>query len=151
MTPDQKISALRDPVLVAGLLAACCTPPAMWLLNAGGVRFNASALPAWELILLYPVLEELAFRGFVQSGLLRVPALARRWAGRLGMTGANLVTAVLFGAAHAWYQPLWYAGLVIIPGLIFGLVRDRTDRVWPAILLHVCFNLSYWLGLQVVR
>ncbi len=138
------MTAVRDRVFLAALAIGCCTPLVMWVLDAAGVTFAASTLPPWQLIILYPVLEELAFRGFVQTALLRSDTLARSW---LGLTGANAVTAVLFGAAHAWYQPLWFAALVVIPGLVFGLVRDRTGQVWSAIVLHICFNLAFWIGL----
>ena len=145
---------LRDRFFGAAMVAA----PLFWLvLLATG---NQSPDLAWPLrspaqfLLLcvaYPVLEELAFRGFLQ-GLLRQTAWGARAIGRGSsgatniISGANVVTSLVFALCHLWrHAPLW-AGLTFFPSLIFGFFRDRTGSVIPPIILHVFYNAGYfWL------
>lgn len=92
-----------------------------------------------QMVLLYPVLEELAFRGAVQSWLLSRPL----GAARRGISVANLITSVLFCAAHTIYQPILWATSTFIPSLVFGHFRERYDQVLPSVLLHGWYNLGF--------
>ena len=91
--------------------------------------------------LLYPVIEELCFRGFIQTGLRKVPLLKSSW---FGLGYANILTSTLFAALHVFYQPLHMAILIFIPSMVFGYFRDRYNSVLPAMILHVFYN-SGWL------
>ena len=93
--------------------------------------------------LVYPLLEELVFRGLIQHTLYQYAWGARR----LGtLSVANLITSVLFGLAHLWRQPLAWAAAVIAPSLLFGYFRDRYHSVVPAIVLHTVYNTGFfWL------
>lgn len=132
--------------------------PLLWIaLAAGPVAWAGMAWllrpeldPAWPLaapglfllgILVYPVLEEIVFRGLVQD------AIRNRLAQRLGpLSLANLITSVLFAAAHLLRQPLHWAALVIFPSLVFGFFRERHDTLGTPILLHAFYNLGpVWL------
>lgn len=136
----------KDPAFGAAILAA----PIFWaVLFATG---NQSPDLAWPLrfpgqflllCVVYPVLEELAFRGFLQ-GFFRQKAWGLRSAG--GMSAANLVTSLVFALSHLWrHAPLW-AGLTFFPSLVFGFFRDRSGSVVPPIVLHVFYNAGYfWL------
>jgi len=97
------------------------------------------------LVLLFPVLEELAFRGLIQGYCLRVSQLRAR---RFGLTGANLLTSLLFAAAHLLHQPLWIAALIFLPSLIFGELRDRFESTLPSMVLHSYYNLGFFLALM---
>ncbi|GLH68262.1 CPBP family intramembrane glutamic endopeptidase [Geothrix edaphica] len=79
-----------------------------------------------------PFFEELLFRGFL------FPVLARQ--GRI--TLALFASALLFGAIHL--QP---AGLPILGtlGLVLALAVRQTGSLWPAILVHACWNGSLFL------
>lgn len=133
-TPDAHPQhAGRDPWLLAALIA----PLPVWMVMA---RFNITAVaPWWSLLLLAPVLEELAFRGTIQTLLLR-PAWGRRSIGPISL--ANLITALLFGLAHAAVHGQPWAALTLLPGLVFGFFRERYQRLTPAILLHGWYNLG---------
>jgi uncharacterized protein len=126
--------ALAPPVWLILLLAP-------WLPLAGRSFTLAQLL---VLALLFPVLEELAFRGLIQGYCLRVSQLRIR---RLGITGANGLTSLLFAAAHLFHQPLWIAALILIPSLIFGELRDRFASTLPSMLLHCYYNLGFFLTL----
>jgi membrane protease YdiL (CAAX protease family) len=95
------------------------------------------------LVLIWPVMEEVIFRGALQ------PALAGRpWGQRslAGLTAANGVTSLIFAAAHFFSHPPLWAILVLIPSLIFGYFRDRHNSLLSPMVLHVAYNFGYyWL------
>ena len=95
------------------------------------------------LALVYPVLEELAFRGFLQEALYKTAQGKKTW---LGISGANALTSVIFALFHLLRHPPLWAASIIFPSLVFGFFRDRYERVTPAIVLHVFYNAGYfWL------
>ena len=95
------------------------------------------------LILVYPVLEEIVFRGALQ-GWLRSKSWGLRQ--RSGVTVANILTSIVFTAAHIVRGPiLWSAG-VVFPSLIFGFFRDRYGNLYAPIALHIFYNSGLiWL------
>lgn len=107
----------------------------LWPL-AQPVRFLMPAL-------IYPVLEEMTFRGLLQPMLFQRPwGSVCHW----GLSTANLACTVLFATSHL----VWHSGLqalgVVIPSLIFGYFRDRYGRISPSVALHVFYNSGFvWL------
>lgn len=134
-----------DPWFLAALLAgpAGWGVVAVWLDATPDVSRVVSAPGLFLLVVLvYPLLEELVFRGLLQ-GWLR-----RHWAraGPVGgLTWANVCSALAFALTHLIYQPWRWAMLVFFPGLIFGFFRDRYDSVWPGVVLHSYYNLGIFL------
>jgi len=90
--------------------------------------------------LLYPLLEELAFRGLVQGWLLERVFFRKKWR---GVTVANLFTSILFATAHLINQPLLWATGVFFPSLVFGYFRDRHQSVLTPFLLHAWYNAGF--------
>lgn len=92
--------------------------------------------------LLYPVVEELIFRGLVQD---LAQHHLKTWA--LGpLTHANIVTSLLFTALHFFNHPPLWAAAVFIPSLLFGFFKDRSATLAAPIVLHVFYNSGYfWL------
>ena len=132
----------RDWVFLAGTAAGLV----FWLfLKAIAPSQHTGAAPArvWLSLLLWqPVLEELLFRGALQGQLLSL-AWGKRAAGAL--TLANMATSLLFMALHFMqHPPLWAAG-VFLPSLLFGLLRERHDSVYPPMALHIYYNMGYFL------
>ena len=99
------------------------------------------------------VCEEVAFRGFVLTGLKD----------RFGAVRAVLASAVVFGLFHVVKElGLWerLVGSTLL-GLALGWVRVRTGSLWPGVLLHAANNAliltvaSYeervgdWFGVEV--
>jgi len=124
--------------------------PAAWLIlyllyrpQPSWQRIGANGEILLLLCLVYPVVEELAFRGALQGWLLRYRS--GRGAVVAGVSGANIVTTVLFVAAHLFYHPPLWALLVFIPSLIFGWFRERYQSVIPGILLHILYNSGYFM------
>ncbi len=78
--------------------------------------------------------EELLFRGLLQRWLVQ----------RLGALIGIGLTALLFGAAHWPFSPL-FAAVAMLAGLGYGLVFHFSGRLWPAMLLHLAVNLCHVL------
>ncbi len=123
----------------------------MWcLLYVTGNGVGTSSI-SWEMFLkialLSPLLEEIVFRGGLQTFLLEREFFRKRkfGIGVANVSAANIVTSLAFAAAHLIYQtPLW-ACLVFIPSLVFGWARERYDSVIPPILLHAFYNAGFGL------
>jgi uncharacterized protein len=136
---------VRDPWLWVALLAAPLYWAALYALtrptlDLGWPLAHAAMflLPA----LVYPVLEEIVFRGLIQEALAR--RLRRRLPGPV--SPANLVTSLLFTALHFINHAPLAAAAVFVPSLIFGWFKDRHGGLGAPILLHVFYNAGYlWL------
>lgn len=82
-------------------------------------------------VIVAPLAEEIFFRGFVFTGLLRP----------LGLFGAMAVSGLLFATFHV--QDAQTAGLVppfAIIGALFAWLYYRTGSLWASILAHLVFN-----------
>jgi membrane protease YdiL (CAAX protease family) len=93
------------------------------------------------LVLIYPIVEELSFRGVIQGVLLHGTHHREMLP---GVTVANGVTSLLFMAIHFVHHPPLWAAAVAIPSMIFGYFRDRLGSVMPAIFLHGFYNLIFY-------
>ncbi len=146
---DSFYRELKKVFFDSRFLSALLLGPVVWLVLDVGFEVVVAPVTLQMLLmvcLVYPVLEELAFRGFVQSWLIEKPAFARY--PLAGLSVANLVTSVLFSAAHFFNQaPLWAAS-VFFPSLVFGFFRDRFNRVWPSIVLHCWYNTGFFVVLS---
>lgn len=135
----------RDPVFLAAIMAALIYWGLMSVISTPATDL------AWPLreplrflypALLYPVAEEIIFRGWLQEF---IQAKLHPW--RLGpLTHANLITSVVFTALHFFNHPPLWAAAVFLPSLVFGLARERSGGLTAPILLHVFYNSGYfWL------
>lgn len=83
-----------------------------------------------SLLAIAPICEELFYRGFIYGNLRA----------RLSPWATNGVTAVVSAAAHidgTGYYPV----IVFAVSLLFGWLREVSDSLWPAIILHSIVNL----------
>ena len=89
-------------------------------------------------VILGPLCEELAFRGFL------LPLFVRS----LGAGGGIIVTGLLFGCLHApEYSWSWrHVLLVSVAGSVFGWVRHRTGSTMAATYMHSSYNLTQFLA-----
>ena len=92
---------------------------------------KAGEKPTWLLLLVFAVTpaicEELAFRGFILSGLAR--------GGRLAI--AVGVSSLMFGIIHMIPQQAFNAALL---GLVLGLLAIYSRSLFPAMAFHFCNN-----------
>jgi hypothetical protein len=94
-------------------------------------------------VVIAPVFEELFFRGLIQ------PLLCRS----VGVVAGIGITAALFGALHApEYSEQWqYAFSVLLAGIAFGVMRERTKSIIPGTVMHGCFNAVSVVALAVEK
>ena len=90
-------------------------------------------------VLVYPVLEEIVFRGLIQE--LVHEYLSKASLGPVSV--ANLLTSFLFTGVHFFYHPPLWAALVFFPSLVFGFFKDRTQGLMAPIILHVFYNAGF--------
>ena len=90
-------------------------------------------------VLVYPVLEEIVFRGLIQE--LVHEYLSKASLGPVSI--ANLLTSLLFTGMHFFYHPPLWAALVFFPSLVFGFFKDRTQGLMVPIILHVFYNAGF--------
>ncbi len=137
-------SLRRDPFFWAALAAAIL----YWVISLATSSLSKpwgmpSFSPALFLpLFLYPIFEEILFRGFLQGEMLRTGWGEKTWK---GWSVANLFTSLAFSLAHAVFSPWIHAIGVFFPSLIFGFFRDRTGSLFPSIFLHVFYNLGFFL------
>mgnify|MGYP001820986360 CR=1 FL=1 len=135
----------QDPLFWLALAAG----PLCWLVIY--LLFRAQPQWGWPLTaplqfllpaLIYPVLEEIVFRGLLQERVRE--HISQRTFGPLSV--ANLLTSVVFTGLHFLYHlPLW-AALVFFPSLVFGFFKDRTRGLGAPIILHIFYNAGFlWL------
>ena len=92
-------------------------------------------------IILGPLCEELAFRGFL------LPLFVRSFGAAAGI----VVTGLLFGCLHApEYSWSWrHVLLVAVAGTVFGWVRYRTGSTAAATYVHSSYNLTQFAAFVV--
>ena len=83
-------------------------------------------------VIMAPLIEELVFRGVLQTTLMRLMK-GRRWP-------AMLITAAVFSAIHAWVVPAQALLSLFVLGLVFSYVYERTGSLLTPILAHAVFN-----------
>jgi len=127
-----------DPIFI-GLLII---PIPFWLfLKTDHLPWTGDQFTALiTLSLLYPILEELIFRGYLQPWFY-----SRSNSVLLHLSSANIFTSIIFSASHLLnHSPLW-ALSTMIPSLIFGYSLDRHKTLLAPIALHGSYNLGYFL------
>jgi sodium transport system permease protein len=136
------------PVLVGTFAMAICFHPLIvafqqWVMELYPLTIDTAQMQSvlknivdgapgmWAILLLMAVTpavcEELAFRGFILSGLTKA----------LKPVNAVVITAILFGAMHGLLQQSIVASAI---GMILGFVALRTGSVWPCIVYHATHN-----------
>lgn len=129
---------------ILGLIAAMIGLAVVWvLMGTGGQTVDVSAYPTtairFSILLMGPmvagVVEEMAFRGYLQSHLERV-----------GPSFAILVTSVLFTLAHATHG---FAYLIAVaPGfflasVVYGYLALKSGSIFPGMALHFAGDLAF--------
>jgi membrane protease YdiL (CAAX protease family) len=92
-------------------------------------------------VVLGPVAEELAFRGFL------MPLLSRS----LGLATGIVTTGILFGCLHGReYEWSWRHMLLIsVAGCIFGWAKYKTKSTAASAFMHSTFNLTQFAAFLV--
>lgn len=134
------------PFLAMGLLLPFCLHPLSLELSASLSwffpplpdqisemlsMFGDPGIETWLLVLAFAVApgicEEIAFRGFILSGLARH--------GRMGLS--IVLSSIAFGVMHMIPAQVFNATLL---GLVLGLLCVRSRSLLPGILFHIMYN-----------
>jgi uncharacterized protein len=81
-----------------------------------------------------PVLEEMIFRGLLQTSVCNMLGWTRRW-------GIVIGCAVLFAGIHLSAVSWPALPALFVLGLILGWLYERTGSLWPGIVAHAGYNL----------
>ena len=98
-----------------------------------------------SLVILPPLAEETVFRGFVYTGVRR----------RFPFLVSAVITSVLFAIPHLQFGEgaplLWVAALdTFVLSLVLCYVRERTNSLWPGILIHALKNGIAFVALFLI-
>ena len=120
-------------LLLQGVLARMVTLPRQQDLDPS--QYPGFTVVAWLVMsaVVAGVVEETAFRGYMQGGIER----------RHGLTTAILVTGSLFGLSHFNHPEV---GIVLLPfylavAAVYGLLAAATNSTFPGMVLHAGGNL----------
>lgn len=135
---------LAGPLLALsiGLLGSALRTPEINLpfeemLGSAGTKIFLGIL----VVVLGPISEELAFRGFLMPLLIR----------SLGPAAGIVLTGIIFGSVHGYeYQWSWQFMLLIsLAGCVFGWARYKTQSTVTSALMHSTFNLAQFAAFLV--
>jgi membrane protease YdiL (CAAX protease family) len=96
--------------------------------------YNTSRWPVlfgFAVVVFAPLFEELFFRGFIFVGLQ---------ASKIGVVGAIILTSLAWALLHLQYDPAGMATIFVL-GIVFGIVRWKTNSLWSTLFLHAVWNL----------
>ncbi len=143
-----RLNACSVPVACAAVIMAICFHPlfmvfrelvmVIYPLTGDMTGFEsafenilAGAPGVWAILLVMAILpaviEELAFRGFILSGL---ESLKNKWQ-------AIAIASLFFGLSHSIIQQSVITGVV---GVILGIIAVQTRSILPCILYHATHN-----------
>jgi membrane protease YdiL (CAAX protease family) len=120
-------------LLLQGVIARMVTLPRQQDIDPS--QYPVLTVFAWLVMsaLVSGVIEETAFRGYMQGGIER----------RHGLAAAILISGVLFGLSHFSHAEV---GLMLLPyylavAAVYGLLASATNSTYPGIVLHAGGNL----------
>ena len=99
---------------------------------------DSAAILVFFGVLVAPLAEELAFRGFLQPLIVR----------SFGAIAGICLTALLFGMLH-WEQnskSWWHVGIISLAGVAFGVLRHLSGSTKTSTLAHVAYNSTLFLA-----
>jgi membrane protease YdiL (CAAX protease family) len=131
----------------------------LWVLNLLGLELPLQAvLPpkqGWFSWLLYQFLyvavaEEIFFRGYIQSNVLRLTDTIKYSQAAAPQWTSIVVSAGFFAVAHILIYGHIIAALTFLPGLVLGWLFARTRSLLAPILFHGLANACYCLILSIL-
>ncbi len=111
---DQFLQAPQDTLFLVDTYETSTWPALLWL----------------AVVVFAPLFEEAFFRGFVFVGFQQ---------SRLGIIWTIAITAVVWALLHMQYSVYGILSILIL-GIVFGLVRFKTNSLWSTLFLHAVWN-----------
>ena len=92
--------------------------------------------------LITPIVEEYLFRGiifeFLENRLPSRPLFLFGW-----LSAANIASTILFVGLHLFTRDPLSAGLVIVPSLYLGMIKESSGKLWVCIGIHAFRNFCW--------
>lgn len=95
---------------------------------SNGDTYSMNMLGMIETHLLYPVVEELFFRGLLMNGFLN----------RYSVKTSIILQAIIFALAHG----INLAPIILLTGVVLGICYWITENIIVVILMHIVMNIS---------
>lgn len=119
------------------LVAVGYEPPKIAHDALSAMRDAPEGLVKWGLIgsamILAPIIEEIIFRGFLQTALRQSGLIRARW-GAIAVAG--LLFTVIHFSGNSWHS----LPALFVLSLGLGYAYERTGSLWPPIFIHAAFN-----------
>ena len=98
------------------------------------------------LVLVFPILEEIVFRGLIQDSIRKLLENAQLKTIFLRpISYPNLIASLCFSMSHMWSHSALWALATLFPSLVFGYFKDKYQSLYPPILLHIFYNLGFYI------
>jgi len=132
---------------------------ALWLLRSLGLELPLRPVRALEQnwlcwsfyqFMYVAVAEEVFFRGYVQSNVLRLLNKTKSEQLEQPQWTSVVISAACFATAHIIIQGQMISALIFLPGLILGWLFIRTKSLLAPILFHGLANVYYCLVAAVL-
>lgn len=149
------IRQMKDSLIVLGWACVVLFPltlGGLWVLKS--YELKPPLLPVlsqrqdWVYWLFYQFMcvalsEEVFFRGYVQSNILRLTTPVMDKMPRLQQWTSIVISAACFTVAHIITQGQIISVLIFLPGLVLGWLFIRTRSLLAPILFHGLANVCY--------
>ena len=114
---------------ISAIYANLAHPPKDQLPSSFGVDQSALLAVATGVLVIgvAPFVEEFFFRGFIFSALRD----------GIGVWGGAVLSGAIFAAIHL--KPQFFVPLMVL-GVVLALLYQRTESLWPSIILHATNN-----------
>jgi len=134
--------------VVTGIISTILSPLLGHMKNPQGCDISQAFgsvpfLAVISIAVIAPVVEEIAFRGFIYGGL------RNKW----GVTVSVLVSSFVFALAHSFSvggSILLLGPSLFVAGVALALVYERSRSLVPGIVLHASFNLIAVIAIFLV-
>jgi len=116
---------------------------ALWLIGTP-LKFELSH-SVWfylSVIIVYPLVEEVFFRGGLQEYLEQNVSLKKQY---FSISLANVLTSSVFCLMHLYSHNVTWSLLVFFPSMVFGWSKSRYTSILAPIAVHSFYNAGYYL------
>ncbi len=131
---------LKEILSDKAYLIALLLPFTIWIYfsDLKGINY-LSVNEILMLLILFPVTEELFFRGIIQPIIYK--KFSKTWR---SISVANVLTSLLFSVTHLFnHNPIW-ALSTFFPSLVFGWSKDRYNTLLAPLMLHCYYNAGWF-------
>ncbi len=131
---------LKEILSDKAYLIALLLPFPIWIYfsDMKGINYLSSN-EVLMLLILFPITEELFFRGIIQPIIHK--KFSKTWH---SISAANFLTSLLFSFSHLFnHNPFW-ALSTFLPSMIFGWSKDRYNTLLAPLMLHCYYNAGWF-------